>query len=329
MCACVQVCMYVCIYSLYYYLSSTLKVDIWKFRTSPNAPAFKRIDLMYLRNFSKHTYWYNSKVGPLYRLLNTPSGNQDHNSVDEKWTADEGIKFSLATMDDVEELKEFLHLHYYPYEPVARSIGIMRGNNLFDKYTRYIYDKDMVDAIKQNDDHVRCSVIARNIASNRIVGGTYGTVNSIYDSLEYPVFGWLRKIPLFVPLPGKFSKLVNWGIVLDDLNYSKRTAFKELKDSGNLIHFARRIAVRKEASRNLLGLELYRRSMRIATLAGCRYSYALATNLYSQNMLRNFGKCKVLEEVNYEDYQFDAGKHKKVQVLAVDIQSTFGTDNIS
>ena len=69
--------------------------------------------------------------------------------------------------------------------------------------------------------------------------------------------------------------------------------------------------------------------MRIATLAGCRYSYVLATNLYSQNMLRNFGKFKVLEEVNYEDCQFDAGKHKKVQVLAVDIQSTFGTDNIS
>ena len=71
---------------------------------------------------------------------------------------------------------------------------------------------------------------------------------------------------------------------------------------------------------------LIKRGYEIAKKAGCGYTYILASSIYSQKIFHKLGNCKVLHEVEYEDYKYDKRgrpflvdprEHKVIQVLAI------------
>ena len=257
-------------------------------------------------------------------------GSTDLEKLEERWATECCIEFSLATLDDINELKEFMLCNFYPDEPMSRCLGVAKGNGLIDKYVRYLLNKILiVDPIQKNNTNIPCSIIGRSTENNCIVGCRIGAIYSKQDDLPSVacVSNWLGELPLFLEVPRKFIDFVNQQSLFADLHYSKQDAFNELIESGNLIYFAECLVVSSTTRGIGLGAELLKRGYKLAKDAGCRYTYVLATSMYSQNIFHKLGNVKVLHEVKYEDYKYDkrgraflldTGVHKVIQVLAID-----------
>ena len=46
---------------------------------------------------------------------------------EDKW-AQKGITFKVPTLDDLDQIKDFLRLYFFPDEPIFRSLKLMGGN---------------------------------------------------------------------------------------------------------------------------------------------------------------------------------------------------------
>ena len=90
---------------------------------------------------------------------------------------DGGITFSIASLEDAEEIKSFLLYNHAPDEPLSRCIGVSVGDGLVDKYIRYLFFEELVmGPLRQNLESIPCSIIARNTTDNSIVGCRLGAL---------------------------------------------------------------------------------------------------------------------------------------------------------
>ena len=250
---------------------------------------------------------------------------------DDKWISEKGIKFSMATENDVDDVIKFLQENFYPDEPVNRNVKTMEGDGWLDRYLRNIMDKMMVIQPITNIEITPASIIARSTVDNSIVGTRIGEIVSRNNAKDEPIppIMWIGNLPSFVPIPEKLTHLINLVQHIDDLNYGKTAAFQELKDADK-IYFAANVCVSDKARGCGLGTELVKRGYEIAKKAGCLYTYVLASSMYSQKIFHKLGNCNVLHEVKYEDYKYDKKgrpflsdpqEHKVIQVLAINHQN--------
>ena len=259
-----------------------------------------------------------------------PTADDDVND-DLTWAKKCGVKFSLATYDDIEELKEYLRHNFHADEPLHKNFDVSNGEGLIDVYARYLTNNEyLVAPIEKNDAEIPCSIIARNLSDNRIVAARIGVIyNKRTDNLKESGFvgNWIGELPSFLNIPHKFICAVNAQSLMSDLHFSKLDAFNELTDSGDSIYFACSLSVSAEVRGKGLGAELLRRGYKIAKESGCKYTYVLATSLYSQRIFQKLGGVRVLHEARYENYRFDkrgrpflvdTGVHEVIQVLAID-----------
>ena len=249
----------------------------------------------------------------------------------DNWSTRSDIKFSLATLNDIDDLKRFMSDNYYANAPIIKCVGASEGNVLIGNYVRRFMDKICIyDPIQKNESGTPCSIIVRTVPDNRIVACNMGAIykrddiiaeeeNSFVDRL-------LEALPSYL-FPRKLMLLINVGASLfADLKYSKKVAFEELKDSGDLIYFDECLSVSNEMRGQGLGRELVKRAYKIAQDAGCKYTYVLATSIYSQKIFHKLDNTTVLHEVQYEDYEYDKdgrpfllnyGEHRVIQILAI------------
>ena len=244
----------------------------------------------------------------------------------DRWSQS-GIKFTIASTEDVDEIKLFILENFYPDEPIARSIGVSRGDGWVDRFGRYLMNKDLVvDPIQQNTVTIPCSIIARSTEDNSIVGVRMGAMYYRHAQKNNSfVPDWIGLLPTWL-VPTKFIHAVNAQGLMRDLHYSQHDAFDGLKDI-DVIYFANALCVSKLFRGKGLGAELLKRAYKIALEAGCRYTYVLATGMYSQGAFHRLGGTKVLCEKRYEDYRKDSygrrflddtREHEIIQVILVD-----------
>ena len=249
--------------------------------------------------------------------------------IDEKWLTQNKVKFSVATLEDADEIKSFLMENFVPDEPITRSMGIHTGDGWVDKYARYLfYKEDVMDPLKQNAATIPCSILARSTTDNSIVGCRIGAIyhrNSLQNQSFVPHF--LGDLPKWVGVPQKLIHGVNMQSLYRDVHYSQADAFSESPDSGDVIYFATCLCVSKQRRGEGLGAEMLKRAYKIAYKSDCKYTFVLVTGMYSQKVFHKLGGTTVLLEARYEDYRVDSKgrpflndtrEHDILQVLSVE-----------
>ena len=244
------------------------------------------------------------------------------------WETEKQIKFSMASVEDIEELNVFMHQNFLTDEPLSRNSKIAEGDGWMDNYFRSFMDKVIVvDPISQGN-VAPATIIARSTTDNAMVGYRIGIIcdraNLEPDGVPHLML-WIAGLPAFLPIPTKMVAMANTVELLGELKYCKSAAFDALKDAQR-IYFAISLTVSKKARGMGLGAEMAKRGYGIAAKNGCDYTYVLASSLYSQRIFHKLGNATILQEFNYEDYKYDKKgrpfitdpkEHKVLQLLAI------------
>ena len=245
-----------------------------------------------------------------------------------KWETEKHVRFTMAAMQDIQELKLFLHQHMFTDAPVARNIKVMEGNGWIDKYLRSLFEGELLMEPISRVTVAPASIIARSTEGNNdIIGCRIGAIydRENFEDSDLPNVLWIGNLPACLPIPKKIIAMLNVMQHLVDLNYSKSQAFAELKDAKR-IYFCATVCVSDKARGMGLGTELVKRGYDIAVRTGCDYTYSLASSIYSQKIFHKLGNVTILHERSYEDYKYDKKgrpflidprEHKVIQVLAI------------
>ena len=239
------------------------------------------------------------------------------NRKSEEYWKEKGIKFEIIPSDKYEEVVAFLDEHYFPDEPISRSINMVCDPSYFG---RMIRDQTL-------DEQVRCSIRYKTSfwalnENGEILGirlGEFKTKEDAMDAPDHKLSNWLsRNLPL---IPDVLYKYGYFNLCMDEIKYGKKAAFADLQDA-NKIYYAHILCSSKNARGLGLGKELVIRSMELANKNGCEYMYILATGMYSSRIFADL-EFSVLKEMLYEDIKDGKGRlvfndtreHKKMQVI--------------
>ena len=129
---------------------------------------------------------------------------------------------------------------FYQEEPIYKCMGVCEDNGPIDILLRRLMNKYFVeDPIQKNDAGTPCSIIVRTVAENRIVACRMGAIykkEEIVEGEKSFVDRILETLPSYL-LPRKLIFMNNLTNMLADMKFSKKDAFEQLKDSGDLIYF--------------------------------------------------------------------------------------------
>lgn len=252
-----------------------------------------------------------------------------------KWEEDRKVKFSMLSEKDIPELTNFVQEFYFPDEPISRNTNVMVGDGLIDSVLRDRTTKYLVDNPLFKIEIAPVSIVARSTDDDSILACKIGKIVSrsndeyLCSALDECWNGlvpiWILGIPSWIPMPKKLFSMLNSIKLVQDLNYGKNAAFEDLEDAER-IEFSQCICVASKARGLGLGSELIKRGLAIAKEHGCQYTYQMATNIYSQNIMHACENGSILHEVKYEDYKFDKGgrefmadprENKVLQVISI------------
>lgn len=246
------------------------------------------------------------------------------------WEAERNVTIELAKMEDLEEIREFVHINFYTGCPFHKSLKVMSGNGWLDKKYRSIFDECVfIDGLRANAAKPAC-LVAKSNDTGKIVATRFGMIITKGSHFKDPsILGMsycsmtsLGNLPTFVPR--KVRDAGNCGYLEEKLPMSQESAFKELPDA-TTIYFCFHLAVGTEARGKGLGLEMIKRGQKLAKKAGCSHTYVTATGMVSQRIFQKLGY-KVLHEVKYADYEKDRkgrpflddhGEHSVLQVVVL------------
>jgi len=219
---------------------------------------------------------------------------------------EQGITFSIIPPARYEEARSFMYTHFFPDEPLCRSLGVGQENYLLDSI--YIYA-----ALKDGS----CVMATNN--EDEIIGIRFGKVVNQSDytfhlvALKY-MFWWFS---WFVPSSYQFiSRILLFN---HKINYD---VYKMFDDLGDVIYEGLCVCVSVSSRVKGLGTELIKQSMQIARDRGCKSMYLVATGKYSQRIFEKL-EFRVLNQFEYEDVKYDNGdimvcdarEHTKCQIV--------------
>jgi len=212
---------------------------------------------------------------------------------DEEWKR-KGVEFKVVTEDMAEDVKLFLWKHFFPDEPISRSLNLERNSFL---------DYMIVDeTLKQ-----RASIAAVD-ENGEILATRLGIVRNRNDWFEWiteniivGIVGskWLSKF-----LPEGYKKL---QIVMKLLDLAKYDVWPMFDKFGcDKIYEDRSVCSARTHGIRGLGTEVVRRSEILAAELGCTHTYSSVTGIYSQKIFENLNHT-TLTTIYYADYKDENG----------------------
>jgi len=212
---------------------------------------------------------------------------------DEEWKR-KGVEFKVVTEDMAEDVKLFLWKHFFPDEPISRSLNLERNSFLdYMIVDETLKQRASIAAVDENGEILATRLgIVRNrndwfewIAENIIVG--------IVGSK------WLSKF-----LPEGFKKLQIAMKLLDLAKYDIWPMFD--KFGCDKIYEDRSVCSARTHGIRGLGTEVVRRSEILAAELGCTHTYSSVTGIYSQKIFENLNHT-TLTTIYYADYKDENG----------------------
>jgi len=218
---------------------------------------------------------------------------------EKKWTSGwddewEGLKFVIITPDMFPAAMDFMWEHFFPDEPISRSIGLTRHWSV-DEY-------HMLESMKDQ------SSIAALDKEGKIVGCRLG------NRKRYSWFNWkLDKITISVLLrfwpqfsPGPAIQRLDVGLkLIRKIGYDPYPLFAE--KGCQMMYEDKAVCAARVAGVRGLGTEITRRSELLAKELGCTGTYALVTGKYSRRIFEKLGHT-IINEIKYADYKDEQGE---------------------
>lgn len=209
---------------------------------------------------------------------------------DEEWKK-RGVEFKIIDEGMVPDVLEYLSVHFFPDEPISRSLGVNIDSFLVgDMYRKALKDGSSIAAVNPE---------------GKVMGVRVGNVTkrSSWGPWIEDKFFALIKLLIFL-MPKSIQVLLKlfqpqW---LDFKPYKMLAELPcEVMYDDKAVSSARWHGVKG------LGSELVRRSEDIARSRGCSHTYALVTGNYSAKIFDKLGHT-LIKAVNYSDFKDSRGE---------------------
>ena len=203
--------------------------------------------------------------------------------------SDAGISFGIIPEERTEEVLKLIADHFYPDEPLTRSLGIKR---------HFLIDSIMGDVIKGG-----CCVMATNSEGEIIGVRLADVVERNQRSKKFmeralmsaiPKFAWVFRKKQLCRIMEAYKELAR------KLEFDVWTMFDELgcqKIQNDIC-----VCTSKNGRVKGLGTELVKQGEALAKEKGCEYSLNLVTGLYSGIIFREKCNYIVMKEVIYAEF---------------------------
>jgi len=213
---------------------------------------------------------------------------------DDQWTK-QGVEFKVITKEMADDTKNFLWEHFFPDEPIARSLG----------FTRH----PMIDYVMVDETIVHNCSIAAVDKDGQILALRLGAIRNrsdyvdwMADSVLHKVFGW-RWVSRFCPEPLKNSWI--YGKLIHKIQYNVWPMFNKL--GCDKIYEDKAVCSARTHGIKGLGTEVVRRSEKLAAELGCTHTYAHVTGIYSQMVFTKL-EHTILTSLEYADFKDENGE---------------------
>jgi len=215
-------------------------------------------------------------------------------SSDEEWRK-KGVEFKIIDEGMIPDVLEYINVHFFPDEPISRSLGI----NIDSFLVGDIYRSALKESCQDGS-----SVAAIN-PGGKIMGVRLGNVTrrSAWGPwIQDKIFMLVKMLVFLLPKNTQiFLKLFSpqWA---DFKPYQMLAELPcEVMYDDKAVSSARWHGVKG------LGTELVRRSEDIARSRGCTHTYAVVTGNYSAKIFDKLGHT-LLKAVNYADFKDNHGE---------------------
>merc|ERR1711874_303921 len=217
----------------------------------------------------------------------------DHQSDTMSSFEEQGVKFKVISPDLYEDVMDFMWTHFFPDEPLSRSLGLTRLP-VIDKYF-------FPDVFRQN-----CSMAALDTSGNILAvrvgviknknSWTAWMMDKMFEFLPYGLLS--RRWPSFEagPIFIKVQKTIDFNVWKRFDGWNSHSVYE-----GLAVCSARTHGIRG------LGSEVVRRCENLAKEKGCSYTYLLATGNYSWRLFAGLGYTH-LNTLTYSEFRDDQGE---------------------
>jgi len=209
---------------------------------------------------------------------------------DDEWRK-KGVEFKIIDEGMVPDVMEYLSVHFFPDEPISRSLGVNIDSFLVgDIYRSALKDGSSVAAL--NPEGKIMGVRLGNV-TKRSAWGPW-IQDKIFALIKILVFLMPKSIQVSVKL---FSP--EW------LDFKPYKMLAELPCE--VMYDDKAVSSARWHGLKGLGTELVRRSEDIARSRGCTHTYALVTGNYSAKIFDKLGHT-LIKAVNYADFKDNRGE---------------------
>jgi len=221
------------------------------------------------------------------------------------WEQENEVVIDYVQQSDAEEAKEFLYENFYKDEPLFKSFKILNINGWFDRYMLKEVDKFLIHQPIAQNEKKKASLVAKCTKTGKIVGTRFGEIVTRETLKVEPKIYFLGEMPKFVPVPEKLRKQAQIQKIFDTHLIGQEHVFKhpDTKES-KAIYFGHNVCVGRAARGKGLGLEMVKRSQRLAEANGCSHTYIIATGKFSQRIFHKLNY-KPVYEIKYADIEKD------------------------
>ena len=194
------------------------------------------------------------------------------------------------------EVVEFMWKHFFPDEPLMRSLGMTEPHWLID-------DTYIKDSIKKG------ACVAAVNEKEEILAIRLGIVKNRNDHstrIFEKVFSWLFSFPFTCSfLPQSMKRTWVSEILFKKINYNAWAMFDKL--GCDRIYDDKAVCSARDHGIKGLGTEICLRSEKLAADLGCTYTFAAVTGIYSQKVFEKL-EHTTLTSLDYDDFRDENGE---------------------
>jgi len=203
---------------------------------------------------------------------------------------EETCKFREATLEDRENIVEFVNEHFVPFEPINKAIGLCE-----EGYRMPYFDKWVEDSLVSPD---VIAILAEDKESGELLGIVINVIHVMDYEKEVKAIEEEEVLSRCRKPPAKFLSVLRF---LEHLGHDIDVAAQYGVDKwSDLMLVAGRVDRRVPG----LGTELIKRSLNRAEEQGIKVQLGCATSYFTGRIFEKLG-FSLVKSIKYEDYKMD------------------------